>query len=93
MVPIGDITCGDMVFSGHSVLIVLCALTWHTYYERSQANVNGVKVFAWAWAFAGLISIIGTRLHYSLDVLLAWYLSLTVSFCVVLLSFAFGLST
>jgi len=78
MVPIGEVTCGDMVFSGHTMLLVLSALTWHTYYPRTEVQFNPVKFLVWTWTFCGLFSIVATRLHYTLDVLLAWYLSVTV---------------
>jgi hypothetical protein len=78
LIPVGEVTCGDMVFSGHTLILVLTALVWHTYYPRTIQNLNIIKTLVWTWSFCGLFAIIGTRLHYTLDVLLAWYLTLTV---------------
>jgi len=76
----GNITCGDMVFSGHTMLMILFALTFHTYHKRTERYwaLNGVKTFVWALCAIGLLSILATRLHYTIDVLLGMYLSLTV---------------
>lgn len=73
-------TCGDMVFSGHTVVMTLCALTIHTYWPRTNSfwAPNPAKVAAWAVCLVGLGSIIATRLHYSIDVTLALYLTVTL---------------
>jgi hypothetical protein len=83
MMPFGGYTCGDMVFSGHTMLMILFALTFHTYYKRTARYwaLNGVKTVIWLWCFVGLASIIATRLHYTIDVLLGIYLSITVWTC------------
>lgn len=80
MIPVGSVTCGDMIFSGHSVLMMLCALTWHTYYKviPGALSINKVKVVIWILAGAGMLLVILSRMHYTLDVLLAIYLALTV---------------
>lgn len=76
----GNITCGDMVFSGHTMLIMLFGLTFHTYHRRTDSYwaVNGVKTLIWVMCVVGLLAILATRLHYTIDVLLGMYLSLTV---------------
>jgi len=76
----GNTTCGDMVFSGHTMLLMLFSLTFHTYHKRTQTYwaLNGVKTAVWAWCVVGLLAILATRLHYTIDVLLGMYLSLTV---------------
>jgi len=83
MMPFGGYTCGDMVFSGHTMLMILFALTFHTYYRRTERYwaLNGMKVAIWLWCFVGLGSIIATRLHYTIDVLLGIYLAVTVWTC------------
>lgn len=76
----GNTTCGDMVFSGHTMLLMLFGLTFHTYHKRTKDfwSVNGVKTLVWGWCVIGLLAILATRLHYTIDVLLGMYLSLTV---------------
>ncbi|EQC41999.1 hypothetical protein SDRG_00846 [Saprolegnia diclina VS20] len=78
LVPVGEVTCGDMVFSGHSMLMVLCAMTWHTYYKWVPGSINYIKVTIWLITIAGLISIVWVRMHYTLDVVLALYFTVTV---------------
>ncbi|OQS04254.1 hypothetical protein THRCLA_03497, partial [Thraustotheca clavata] len=78
LVPVGEVTCGDMVFSGHSMLMVLCAMTWHTYYKWVPGSINYMKVTIWLITIVGLISIIWVRMHYTLDVVLALYFTVTV---------------
>ena len=76
----GDVTCGDMIFSGHTLIIVLFCLTFHTYYPKTQSfwGINGVKIIVWVTGLVGILFIVATRLHYSIDVLLAVYLSVTL---------------
>eukprot|EP00941_MAST-03F_sp_MAST-3F-sp1_P000298 g298.t1 len=72
------LTCGDMVFSGHTVVMVLCAMTFHQYYKFVSSAVNPVKFSIWVLCFVGMGSIIATRFHYTLDVLLAFYFTITI---------------
>ena len=71
-------TCGDMVFSGHTSVMVLCAMVWHQYYRWVVAPVNVVKTTVWIVTIVGLVNIIATRFHYTLDVLLGFYFTVTV---------------
>lgn len=75
-----NITCGDLVFSGHTALAVLMAMVWHSYYKVRAGTfaVNWVKVVIWVWALATVALIITARLHYTLDVLLGLYLCVTM---------------
>lgn len=36
--------------SGHSILMVLCAMVWHTYYKWVRSSINWVKVSIWILA-------------------------------------------
>jgi len=81
-------TCGDMVFSGHSVVLLMCCMVFQEYCNpavfarerRSSARVVRVCFlirFSIATATAiGLVAIVGTRLHYTLDVLTATYITI-----------------
>ena len=31
VLPVGEMNCGDLLFSGHTSVLVLCAMVWHTY--------------------------------------------------------------
>ncbi|CAK4698938.1 unnamed protein product [Aphanomyces euteiches] len=73
LVPIGEVTCGDMVFSGHSML-----MTWHTYYKWVPGSINYMKVSIWLITIFGLVTIVWVRMHYTLDVVLALYFTVTV---------------
>lgn len=72
-----EMTCGDMVFSGHSTILVICGLVWHTYHRRVD-GFNLIKTGVWLLASCGLISILVVRLHYTIDVLLALFLTISV---------------
>jgi len=67
LVPLQSSTCGDLIFSGHTVFMTLCVLIWKKYFEYHP----------WVWiivlivALFGIWSIIATRFHYSIDVILA----------------------
>lgn len=61
--------------------MILCleAMIWHTYYKRAPGlRFNYVKLAVWACVIMGLFSILAVRLHYTLDVILAVYFSITV---------------
>ena len=78
LIPVHPITCGDMIFSGHANTALLFALTWHTYYKFVPQAVNLTKTFVWMVSFfvAGLLC--ATRVHYTLDVVLSFYFTMTV---------------
>lgn len=80
LVPVGHFTCGDMVYSGHTMVLVLCGMMWHTYYKIRPGTfaINPVKVLIWLIVVVGLFFIVVTRLHYTLDVIVALYLSATL---------------
>lgn len=66
--------------AGHTMALVMCGLCWHTYYEVRPGvwEINPRKVVVWVIVGIGLFFIIATRLHYTIDVLLAVYLTLTI---------------
>jgi shingomyelin synthase len=82
--PAAHHTCGDMVFSGHSVLLLMCCMVFQEYcspsfFARKSPQVVRASFLirasiTVATAF-GLLAIVGTRLHYTLDVLTATYIT------------------
>ncbi|CAI5721880.1 unnamed protein product [Peronospora effusa] len=86
--PSQHITCGDMIFSGHAVFLVLCCMFAKTYCVRSELNTPFTRRFPYVlWMIryynyilsaCGIFAIVGTRLHYTLDVLIAIYITAQV---------------
>ena len=79
-VACGDsLTCGDMMFSGHTVLLVMVAMLWHTYYPRiTRGTINYVKLLSWILNLLGLFLVIITRMHYTMDVIVAAHFTITL---------------
>lgn len=63
-------SCGDLVFSGHTVEFVLCACVWASYCKARCLTLTAATV-----AVLGTSSLIGCRYHYSIDVFMALLLS------------------
>mmetsp|Transcript_8203 Transcript_8203/g.16559 ORF Transcript_8203/g.16559 Transcript_8203/m.16559 type:complete len:489 (+) Transcript_8203:26-1492(+) len=81
--PSSHITCGDMVFSGHTTFLTLTMMAFVEYCRPLTGERSGGGILTFirhlvrlAWA-AGLISIVGTKLHYTLDVCLAVLITVT----------------
>ena len=75
-----SLTCGDMMFSGHSVTFVLLALVCTRYLLPAargpdHARAAALRAAAVAWNAAGLFIIVATRMHYTIDVLVAAYVT------------------
>ena len=85
-------TCGDMIFSGHTSIIVNLALFFHTYLDgwigKMHAMRNTFLVWNWCVAVGGVISVVETHLHYTLDV----FLGITVT-VLVFKGYHFALKT
>ena len=84
--PSQHISCGDMIFSGHTVFLVMCCMVFDTYCNKRECDtplvrylsvksLTAFKILIYACTGAGIFAIIGTRLHYTLDVLIAVYLT------------------
>jgi len=67
----GFLTCGDLMFSGHTLVYILIALLWHKYFTRPE------KVVVWILMIFAAISLVATRMHYTDDVLIAVYIAVT----------------
>jgi hypothetical protein len=61
------LTCTDNIFSGHTSMMVSCCMVW-----RAHSRLR--RPFSWvlyAVATAGILMILFTRFHYTVDVVLA----------------------
>jgi len=67
----GFLTCGDLMFSGHTLVYLLIALTWQKYTTKYE------KPFVWILMLFSCITLIATRMHYTDDVLIAAYIAFT----------------
>ena len=74
----GSLTCGDLIFSGHTIVFVLCALMWHTYYRPSHVLLNPMKLAIWALSVVGTVLLLVTRMHWTIDIALAYYITTTL---------------
>jgi len=63
-------SCGDMMFSGRTVLLMLVALCW-TEYTKSIV----VRCVIWVVAIAGMLSLIISRSHYTIDILISIFVT------------------
>ncbi|KAI7874502.1 hypothetical protein K492DRAFT_41059 [Lichtheimia hyalospora FSU 10163] len=69
--------CGDCMFSGHTVLFVICACVWMTYPPCNQRFARIViSTIIWLLVLAGSAIVIMNRAHYTVDVLVAWYVGI-----------------
>ena len=73
-------TCGDLVFSGHSTVLALVGMALHSYYRVRSGSVSAspLKLATWLLIAALLFVIVATRLHYTLDVLVALFVTIAV---------------
>ncbi|CAK4071243.1 unnamed protein product [Aphanomyces euteiches] len=69
--------CRDSIYCGHVTILVLCGMTWHTYYHRVEAPVNWVKSVVWTFVILAMVSSLGRRETYTLDIVLSTYFAVT----------------
>ncbi|KAG0281226.1 sphingomyelin synthase [Linnemannia exigua] len=72
--------CGDCMFSGHTVIFVISALVWtsHGYHRfpRRFRWLAWISLFlVWALCFGSAIIVIANRAHYTVDVMVAFYVA------------------
>ncbi|KAF8949118.1 sphingomyelin synthase [Haplosporangium gracile] len=72
--------CGDCMFSGHTVIFVISALVWtshgyHRFPKRYRWLAWICMLFVWALTFGSAIIVIANRAHYTVDVLVAFYIA------------------
>ncbi|XP_060067215.1 sphingomyelin synthase-related protein 1-like [Ylistrum balloti] len=69
---VGAETCGDYIFSGHTTLLTILNLFVNEYAPRSRCFIRGIT---WTLNIGGILFILLCRGHYTIDVILAFYLS------------------
>jgi PAP2 superfamily C-terminal len=76
------VTCGDMTFSGHTSMITDAVLFLHTYLDGFLGEYRPLRlnILFWGWALGigSVIAVIETRIHYSIDVVLAIAVTIAV---------------
>ncbi|CAM9304911.1 unnamed protein product [Phaeothamnion confervicola] len=87
--PRGAVSCGDMVFSGHTTCLMVFAMVFRKYCRAKHLQTRLLRRLGvvtertctlarravYVYCVAGFAVIIGSKLHYTLDVLLAVLLS------------------
>jgi len=66
------LTCGDLMFSGHTIIYTLTALSAQIFMTTVE------KTICWILMTLGCLSLIVVRLHYTTDVFIAIYVTVTV---------------
>ncbi|GJJ72405.1 hypothetical protein EMPS_04762 [Entomortierella parvispora] len=72
--------CGDCMFSGHTVIFVISALVWTSHgYHRFPRRLRWLAwicmLFVWALCFGSALIVIANRAHYTVDVMVAFYVA------------------
>lgn len=70
--------CGDYIFSGHTVILVLAYLTFQEYLLPSRRRTLLWKIFQFSqfsMTFISVICIIIARGHYLIDIILAYFVT------------------
>jgi len=69
--------CGDSMYSGHTAIYVMSALVPTTYpLHPSLAVTLALRTFIWGMAILGTLMVLMNRSHYSMDVLVAYYVTI-----------------
>ncbi|OWF44473.1 Sphingomyelin synthase-related protein 1 [Mizuhopecten yessoensis] len=71
----GARTCGDYIFSGHTTILTVLNLFINEYAPRSRCFIRGIT---WGLNISGMVFILLCRGHYTIDVILAFYISYQV---------------
>eukprot|EP01128_Nolandella_sp_AFSM9_P000870 TRINITY_DN10997_c0_g1_i1.p1 TRINITY_DN10997_c0_g1~~TRINITY_DN10997_c0_g1_i1.p1 ORF type:complete len:244 (+),score=12.94 TRINITY_DN10997_c0_g1_i1:57-734(+) len=69
--------CGDLIFSGHTVHFLLTGFVWISYSDRATKVEMIANFFC---VIIGLSMLLSCRFHYSIDILVAFYLTTAVWF-------------
>ncbi|KAF9029290.1 sphingomyelin synthase [Haplosporangium bisporale] len=72
--------CGDCMFSGHTIIFVISALVWTSHgYHRFPRRYRWLAwicmLFVWALCIGSAFIVIANRAHYTVDVLVAFYIA------------------
>ena len=95
--PTSHVTCGDMLFSGHTTCLTMCGMIFKYYCRARLLNtkvifrwihghrqsyfatvVTAVRWVVYTYCVVGASLIVATRLHYTLDVLIAMLLTYSI---------------
>jgi hypothetical protein len=68
-------TCGDVMYSGHSVNMTLMNLVWQEYMPAHWRGKALLRVVCWLANIGGLLTCVATHFHYSADCLLGFSIS------------------
>ncbi|KNE66798.1 hypothetical protein AMAG_11289 [Allomyces macrogynus ATCC 38327] len=69
--PLMPVTCGDMMFSGHTVMLTILAMIWTDY----GPQIAWVRRGIWTIAALGMLSLLAMRYHYTIDIMIALYIT------------------
>lgn len=69
---LSGLSCGDMIFSGHTVALILNPLILGQAFPHMP---NYLFVFIWVYACLGMWALLATHMHYLVDILVAIYIS------------------
>lgn len=78
-----DVTCTDVLYSGHTINITLCALLWIEYNNRAPYVRDGwvnwlVKFAVSAWSLTAYVVIVASHWHYTVDVWIGFWMTFFV---------------
>lgn len=95
--PTNHVTCGDMIFSGHTTCLAMCGMVFKHYCRARLLNTKVIfrgirgnrdshfatlvglaRWLVYTYVGVGSILIVATRLHYTLDVIIANLLTYSV---------------
>lgn len=68
--------CGDFMYSGHTSMLTLCYLMINEYLLSDRLRASYLKLlnlFIFFLSCAGVVCLIVSRDHYSIDILVAYY--------------------
>nr|XP_027205820.1 phosphatidylcholine:ceramide cholinephosphotransferase 1-like [Dermatophagoides pteronyssinus] len=72
--------CGDQIFSGHTIIIIMVHLFIDTYYYSLALNTDIIKcamiilkIIHWILSTSAIISLIISHQHYTIDIIISVY--------------------
>merc|ERR1711916_209848 len=69
---LANVHCGDLLFSGHSIMLTLFVQLVHTYFPAYR-KLNWLSTFCTLMSF---FLIVATRSHYTVDVVVGWFVTM-----------------